>query len=351
MKVLIENFEPIGKLKLDLPPGTINVIVGSNGQGKSSVARALDAFVRNRTGNEYIRAGASQAKVFVKRNDGLVIGWKRDSRSHYEIGGKKEVKFGRQSLPEIYPDSGFCIEKEASGVIVPNIVPEKTKIFPFNLTPATTFRIFNRFLGVPKLEEMLKDQKTESKEARKKLIAADAKVDTYDKEVQLLEVEKDNLPDLDKLRELRDGIVELNKEKMKLENTFSNLSARIENFLVSKNQMTEVQKEFDILNEYIAEDIYDEAVKLHNLKDQVHARSTECEITEMDLEAMKLKVSIDLDPIPELIYEYNNLSMISGMYENYMTNKKYLFGYKETMSKVEKGLSKFHICPACGRAF
>ncbi len=75
-QLTVENFQSIVKGTLDL--AAVNLVVGRNYSGKSAVAiRALYALATNRTGDEFIRQGAKEARVSVVLDDGQEITWSK----------------------------------------------------------------------------------------------------------------------------------------------------------------------------------------------------------------------------------------------------------------------------------
>lgn len=213
MQFLVENYEMIRRVKLDLKPGTLTLISGVNGHGKSAFVRALESFVKNKTGDEFIRAGTTATKVGIKTDENRTFLWKRTAKGAiYKIGSREEKSLNRKALPEIDPSSGFLVEKDLAKVLVPNLVHEKTRVFPFNLTSSMIFKIFNRFMGMPQLEKMMKEVKLQVKEDTKTLHTVKGNVEAYDDEVMKLRTELARMPDEKVLRTLRSEIVDLELE-------------------------------------------------------------------------------------------------------------------------------------------
>ena len=62
LELSIRDFAIIDRLRVDFGPG-FNVLTGETGAGKSIIIDALGAILGERTGAEFVRAGAASARV------------------------------------------------------------------------------------------------------------------------------------------------------------------------------------------------------------------------------------------------------------------------------------------------
>lgn len=96
MKIKVRDFQSIAEADIEVEGLTI--ITGETNTGKSSLVRAVDALLKNRQGNDFIRKGAESCSVQVDNNRHRVI-WTKGSKARYEVDGETIEKPGRGQAP------------------------------------------------------------------------------------------------------------------------------------------------------------------------------------------------------------------------------------------------------------
>lgn len=108
MKILVENFQSIRRA--DLEARGLTVIVGPSNRGKSALLRAIEAALFNRTGDQFVRVGASAATVSLEFPDGdraHTVHWaKGPSVNKFTVDGVDYMKVGTKA-PKVLQDLGF----------------------------------------------------------------------------------------------------------------------------------------------------------------------------------------------------------------------------------------------------
>lgn len=169
MKIGISGYQSIKKAVIDLNDGEIVGITGDNAVGKSAIERAIRAFIRNSAGKDFINLDLKAVKVLVKTDRGLYRWDKTEKEATYSLGENKLRKINRAPLEDVFPGSGFLVEKEGSDIWVPSMVEEGEQIFPFNVTPSVAFKIFSKFISSPKVGLISKEVKSLIKEDKESL--------------------------------------------------------------------------------------------------------------------------------------------------------------------------------------
>ncbi len=110
-RLQVNNFQRISEVDIDL--GSITLIVGPNGSGKTAILRALKALCFNRRGDDFIRKGGDESMVLLTRSDGGV-GWvkERGSSATYDLLLSDEVAKGEQS--QQWSKTGTSVPEEVS---------------------------------------------------------------------------------------------------------------------------------------------------------------------------------------------------------------------------------------------
>ena len=125
----------------------LTVIIGPNASGKSALLRAFRTLVLNSGHSKsYIRKGDSKAIVAFKADDGPVIAWERSKAGVvYTVGNQQFSKVGRSRLSDFIPDSGLIVDDQGS---ILQLHDEWSVLFPFGLSPASTFKLFEKLLKI-----------------------------------------------------------------------------------------------------------------------------------------------------------------------------------------------------------
>lgn len=100
-KIKVRNYQSLEDVDLIL--GTMTVIIGASGSGKSSLIRALKALVFNQTGDRFIRHGQQKTSVILTFDDGKTVEWEktRGKSATYDANGVLYTRTGTKVPSEI----------------------------------------------------------------------------------------------------------------------------------------------------------------------------------------------------------------------------------------------------------
>jgi hypothetical protein len=163
IKIGIRDFQVIERLSLPLEG--IVAITGPSNNGKTSVARALEACLYNWTGDHFINdKGADECLVGIsfpesKYRPPVDVLWKkpRTGGAQYTLNGEEYTKAGRSVLPELM-NEGFSV-LETPRAKFPLHFWKQMEIFLVNESPSTVFDVLSRLLEDRKLMPVLKSLK------------------------------------------------------------------------------------------------------------------------------------------------------------------------------------------------
>jgi energy-coupling factor transporter ATP-binding protein EcfA2 len=166
----IDNFQSIAHADLVFKPG-ITMIVGQSNSGKTAIFRAIMGMLTNPTKAKYrIKHGTNELSVNLRYDNNAIV-WKRNAKSgsSYEVNGQEYQKIGTQDLFDILENNGFIRDWDDN---VMNVEGEWNLPFPFDRTPAETFRLFENVLCVTDsaiIMKSFKDDELEASRARASL--------------------------------------------------------------------------------------------------------------------------------------------------------------------------------------
>jgi len=167
MKIGIKNFQILENVQLDVDG--IVLITGRNNSGKTSVYRAIRAFITNQSSEAHIRDGAGVYVVGVK-DEGREVVYRKSRRdgNSYIIDKETYTKLGKKKLSDVLPDFGIREIAVGNGSYAyPNFIPFGELGFPFNLTDADIYSIFYKYMGLGEVEAILDDVSMEVKRLKK----------------------------------------------------------------------------------------------------------------------------------------------------------------------------------------
>lgn len=264
MKIGITGYQSVKKAIIDAEPSQIIGITGDNNVGKSAIERAIRAFIVNYSSTkDFINVDLNKVKVIVRTNEGTQYGWeKTESDATYSKDKEVKRKLNRAPLDDVYPGSGFLVEKEGSEIWVPSIVSENEEIFPFNLSPASAFKIFSRFVSSPKIGVIIKELRDIIKEDKGQLEVVRTKINVMETELSLLTTRLASAPDEELLKSWKERLIKVNEIKLKIVNWSKEVKiqegvkvleeelGRIEKFLQYKEVFAKVEKVVDIIKRW-----------------------------------------------------------------------------------------------------
>lgn len=219
-RVIIEDFQSHRNTEIELAPG-FNVIVGPSDQGKTAILRAIRWVLYNDPrGTDFIRAGATKAKVTLVMNDGTLITRERSSsRNRYSVAGPGEEEqwyegFGQGVPEEVMVATGVRpVKLDEDHQVTINLGMQLAPPFLLDNNGAIKAKAIGRINGVHILDYAHKTTSSElsSKQIEERRIQADLEkvneqLDSYadleDWQRKLEQVDKD----FTRVKELDQGI-------------------------------------------------------------------------------------------------------------------------------------------------
>ena len=158
LKLSLQNFQSISEGEMTFQTG-LNFIIGQSNSGKSATFRALKACLLNPKGAQrYIKRGEKHALVTLTYN-GNEICWNRtDKTNSYVINGEEYRNTGNgNALKILNDDTGFV--KGEKETILMNMEEELQLPFPFGITEADLFKLFENVFCVSDSAIILKAAK------------------------------------------------------------------------------------------------------------------------------------------------------------------------------------------------
>ncbi|MDB4330175.1 AAA family ATPase [bacterium] len=383
MKVKITNFQSIENCDIDIPEKSFTCLVGPTNIGKSSIRRALECVLYNKSEVSYIRKGAKECIVEVTFEDGMHVKWVRDKKTAtYEIDGESYAKLAG-SVPEPLIQKGFKELVISNDRLNVQVAHQFENIFLLNQTGSRVTEVLSNLGNLNKIisanKECLSDKKnfksklkvrkedfTLQKEKLNSFKGLDEqrdKIETLKKiltESKDLEIQKEKVLKLDEklnkskdtvgnLRRLKD--VEVPKDDItletfnilsKLNKSYSKLSNKIENYsgLSNLNDIDfNIKDDFDKFANLkkIYQNLINKKRTILNYKNLPELSSI-VDVNLGNIVSVK-KISVKLDDVKVSILD----------------NRKKLKEYEENLDKLDK---EFHdikkdldICPLCDSNF
>lgn len=262
LKLDIEDFQVIKNASMFFPTGSITLVVGASGNGKSSIIRSIKALLLNSSGaQKFIRHGTDSTSVSLDYKGNNVL-WKRTKTgSTYSIdGGKPLSKLGTSNITKILDNSGFVIDDKND---VLNIEGAWRVLFPYDKSDTELFKLFENIFCVSDSGKIF----------------------------QTFKLEEDRLS-----KELQEYINNLNKNKTKIE-AIDNLqrSVNLDRLRGYKNTLAELYESHDNLNIDI--------VSLKSITKVLEAIPKDMQIVQYDLDY--------LNRYEKIAKDYSNIKQLS----------------------------------------
>ena len=159
LRLSLENFQSISEGTLEFKDG-LNFIIGQSNSGKSATFRALKTCLLNIIGSQrFIKKGTNNATVTLEYNGNSII-WRRTPKdSSYIINNQEYLKTGKSNAISILSEgnTGFVVDNENSYIM--NIEEELQLPFPFGISKAELFKLFENVFCVSDSAIILKSAK------------------------------------------------------------------------------------------------------------------------------------------------------------------------------------------------
>ena len=332
MKVRLQNFQPICNAELEFPVG-ITVIQGPNGQGKSTIFRAINAIVTNPSGcSYYIKHGTEECSVNLQ-TDNEDITWVRTPSSSTYINnktGEKYLKSSKLDLFDVSNGMGFYLDPKGRVV---NIHGTWSVLFPYGETDTDLFKLFEDMFDISCSTSVLSEIKNDEQQTKLELKAEEDHLYNVNNYLSAIEtsLSQINIDEIDKI------ISDTSYLKSQLEILLSDFEIYKSNCVYSNISMSEITIDFDDITKLS----YDLNSAATDLNEYVNNNL----YTNVDIPQIPETI-IDIQPIDEIILDYNcyknTLSDISNIDNS-------LYDVTKQLEDIQGKIDNIKVCPTCGK--
>ena len=363
-KVKIKDFQKIKSAELSFNPG-LTIIVGATNNGKTSVLRAVEAALFNKSVDSSISHGSDCAVVDVFYNDNSLV-WERNkkkaSKTYYKLNDDVMVKVGRGQLDEI---------RDAFNIKEINLLRTKEKLnfwkqmrFPFLLdrTPAQLFEFIVMSSEGTNLAQVLKIMNSDIKDMSGAVLVVESVIDEYKNKISegtnnlkrfkgYPKVSKEIIDEdfqvksLLNLEDLCDKCGEISLEIGNNESKLSKIDKSIGNILKLISESDECLAEINLLEENGRKWKWtlDEKNDLCNKREDIDSEIRKLgRVSKKDIDSY-IAIEKDTDELSRLISGYDVLREWLGRETQNLTE------IEEEIKSTDSEFRKFKICPLCGQ--
>lgn len=330
MKVTLNNFQILeGTHCFDFKEG-INVIVGPNASGKSSLFYAIENCLKNPNGvSDCINYNSNKTDVTIEENNESITWARTVDSSCYKNNktGQTFVKASKLDSRDI-ADLNFYFDNKGNVV---NIHNEWSVLFPFSESDSDMFRLFEDIFNISCSFQVIDEMKKDEQFVKSTILSLQQEKAKYET----------------KLKSLTDIT-----DKIKVED--------IDYYINTVNES--LQRISDLRNSY---DIYKRYSFLKNVTvpsafDITCLYSTVDSFNSIksDYEIYKDKISISTINVPNLnpVDNITKPSELKTDYEQYCVTKASIIDYnnqinclKEKEIELDHKIKAIKVCPTCGR--
>lgn len=153
-KIVLQNFMAHEMTELELGDG-LNVLVGPNNIGKSTIAVALKTLARNGNSSFVQRHDAKECSVIVTTSEGHTIQWQKKKSPSYIINGEVKDRLGRGGTPPELDETLRLAPVEFEDKdFEPHFGEQKSPIFLINRPPSQIAQFFSTTSDAERLVAM-----------------------------------------------------------------------------------------------------------------------------------------------------------------------------------------------------
>ena len=248
LKLDIQDFQVVKNASMFFPKGSITLIVGASGNGKSSIIRSIKALLLNSSGaQKFIRHGTDSASVSLDYKGNNVL-WKRTKTgSTYSIdGGKPLSKLGTSNITKILDNSGFVIDDKND---VLNIEGAWQVLFPYDKSDTELFKLFENIFCVSDSGKIFQTFKLEEDRLNKELQEYTNNLNKNKAKIEAIN-NLQNSVNLDRLKGYKNTLIELYDSHDSLNKDIVDLKSIIKVLEVIPSDMHTIQYDLEYLNKY-----------------------------------------------------------------------------------------------------
>jgi predicted ATPase len=169
-KIQLSNFMAHANTQIELADG-LNVIVGPNNIGKSTIATAIKIVSRNSQSNFVMQHDQKECSINVETSEGHRIQWNRKKSPSYVINGQIKDRLGRGGTPpELDETLRLSAVEFEDKDFEPHFGDQKSPIFLINRSPSQIAQFFSttsdaeRLVNIQRLHQRKKgDAQTRQK--------------------------------------------------------------------------------------------------------------------------------------------------------------------------------------------
>lgn len=330
MKIILNNFQILeGENVLEFNEG-INVVVGPNASGKSSMFYAVENALTNPNGvDDCINYNHNQTSVTIENNNNSITWIRKPGSCEYvnNLTGDRYVKASKLDSRSL-GDLGFYFDLKNRVV---NIHNEWSVLFPFGESDADMFRLFEDIFNISCSFQVLDEMKKDEQNLKSNLSKSQIEKSSLVNRLQTLNEMKDAVS-VDDLNYYLQTIQSCSQRASELEEDYKMFSK----YYLYKNIV--LPPVYDVSNLYQA---------FHNLQTVQNDYNT--------LIGLQSKASIQLPDIKTdyIIPEFDNQLKVD--YEQYCVCKadladlqRQLVEFDKRKQELEQEISKIRVCPTCG---
>lgn len=329
MKITTKDFQILEGINTFEFSQGINVIVGPNASGKSSLFYALENCLTNPSGvSDCINYDAKSAEVTLEDNDESVT-WIRTSDSSTYLNNKTHQKYVKASKLDSrdIADLGFCFNNKGK---VANIHDEWSVLFPFGESDSDMFRLFEDIFNISCSFQIIDEMKKDEQYVK-------SNISNYQKEKQ----------------QLNEKITALTTIKEKVSK--NKIDSYIQDLNEYSQQVSKLGQDYSTylkasrLKNVVLPEVFD-TTKLYECQHNYENLQKEYEhyITNKQKANIKIPdISLDLDII--------DIQSIRNDYEQYCVTKSDISNNLVQVDKIatrikeiQEEMEKFKFCPTCG---
>jgi exonuclease SbcC len=364
-KLQIENFQSHQYSEIEFDEG-LNVIVGPSDQGKSAIIRAIKWVLFNEPrGSDFIRHGASFARVAIEMSNGFIITRERSaSKNRYAITtpeGETAVfeGFGNDAPEEIKKAHGiYKIMIDTDSSVSLNLGEQLEGPFLLSETGSVRAKAIGRLTGVHVVDKAIRDTVSDIKKENQIESKSRAEITEIEKRLsayQQLEQLKIDINKKEKILEKVEVIQNRFEKVLTLKKTQDQLKIDIEsnvktieqykNLNQAEPMIVKLSEQMNILN------------KIKNFKANINAVSFEISSQKNILDSTKLleAAQYSIESLEKKISQSKILVKLKDEYEKIESSlsegKKYLEKSKAEIENIiqnyAKQLKKLSKCPVC----
>ncbi len=342
----LHNFQTHKKTHLKFSPG-INVIIGDNDNGKSSITRALYwLFMNKPSGDEFIRWGKSNCSVSATINNRKIRREKKANSNKYVIDGS-EFNAVRSDVPGEL--------KNIAKVTSTNIQLEDDQQFLLSDSPSDVARKLNDVVGLNKIDDSIQYP-------NKIIRQMNSSINHIHNDIQQKQQEKEKLKNIESIEEKNNRLNKLNERKANINAEVEEIDSIIEDLeeqrsiLNQKSRIEKLSKKLSKLKKH-HQRIVEINNELNNIQHSIKVIKTNKSKVErlQPIQDLSNKVT-ELQNICEQHTEIkSHLNDMSKSAKVIKSNKEEITSLQNEVNKLRKQFKeaqhKLGVCPTCERPF